>query len=244
MGGGGRIELHARNIVLQDSEESRSGPHVSIAIRDYGPGIDDSVLSRIFDPYFSGKQGGSGLGLATAYAIVSKHHGRIQVESKIGEGTVFTIELPASEQITVAEVAQARPRRGHGRLLVMDDENSVRTLADRVLTSLGYEVRSASDGAEAVALYQAERNGGRTFDAVLLDLTVTGGMGGIEAAARLRELDPSVKLIVSSGYSDSAVMSNFREYGFIAVVPKPWNPTLLSEVIGSVLTDKSERTPD
>ena len=213
-----------------------------IAVQDFGNGIPAEILPRIFDPYFTTKQGGNGLGLATAYAIVSKHGGHIAVDSKCGEGTVFTVELPASPESAEAELAvSARIRPGTGRLLVMDDEETLRTLLERALTRLGYEVESASDGAEAIALYEAARASGRGFDAVLLDLTVRGGMGGIETAGKLKELDPSARLIVSSGYSAAPVMSSLKEYGFDDMIPKPWKMAQLSEVFQRVLAPKAAR---
>jgi signal transduction histidine kinase len=220
---GGIIEVRADNVVLADDKKPSAGAHVRISIRDYGCGIPADILPRIFDPYFTTKETGRGLGLATAYAIVSKHSGRISVESKCGHGTVFIIDLPASQDKPAPEPAvDARLHSGTGKLLVMDDEEILRTLLARVLTTLGYEVECARDGAEALALYEAAIASGRGFDVVLLDLTISGGMGGLETAVRLRDLDPAAKLIVSSGYSDAPVMSKFREYGFDDVLTKPW----------------------
>ncbi len=242
---GGIIEVRAENIVLRGDEKPGSEAYVRVSIRDYGCGIPADILPRIFDPYFTTKRDGRGLGLATAYAIVSKHSGRISVESKHGEGTVFIIDLPASQDRPAPESpVGARLWGGTGRLLVMDDEEALRTILDRVLTALGYEVQSARDGAETIALYEAAKASGRGFDAVLLDLTISGGMGGLETALRLKELHPSAKLIVSSGYSDSPVMSNFREYGFDDVLTKPWGPAQLSEVLRRVLVADPERKPN
>ncbi len=236
---GGIVEVRAENAA--DSSPG-STPSVRISIRDYGCGIPANVLPRIFDPYFTTKPGGSGLGLATAYAIVAKHGGRISVDSKPGEGAVFTIVLPASQERPAPErPAGAVMQSGTGRVLVMDDEEALRNLLVAVLTRLGYEVQSARDGAEAIAQYEAAKVSRRGFDAVLLDLTVRGGMGGIEAAARIRELDSSVRLIVSSGYSDAPVMSDFRKYGFDDVIPKPWSSTALSEVFRRVLVSDRDR---
>jgi CheY-like chemotaxis protein len=124
---------------------------------------------------------------------------------------------------------------GTGRLLVMDDDEALQILFKAVLDHLGYDVQTARDGAEAVALYEAAKAEGNGFDAVLLDLTVAGGMGGVEAAAMLKQLDPSARLIVSSGYSDAPVMSHFAEYGFDAVILKPWTVNEMSEVLRQVL---------
>jgi signal transduction histidine kinase/ActR/RegA family two-component response regulator len=239
---GGIIEVRAENVVQGSPDPD---PRVRISIRDYGCGIPADVLPRIFDPYFTTKPGNSGLGLATAYAIVAKHGGYISVESKPGDGTVFTIDLPASHG-TPAPLAPivSRMQTGTERLLVMDDEESLRNLLKTVLTKLGYEVQTARDGAEAIALYEGSKAAGRGFDAVLLDLTVSGGMGGMETAARLKELDPSSKLIVSSGYSDAPVMSDFARYGFDAVIPKPWTATEVSEVFRRVLVADPDRKTD
>jgi signal transduction histidine kinase/CheY-like chemotaxis protein len=231
---GGIIELRAQNVVID--HEPNPGPHVRISIQDYGCGIPTEILPRIFDPYFTTKPDGSGLGLATAYAIVAKHGGHLAVRSRPGEGSVFTVDLPASGKVPAAESpVEAHLRRGTGYLLVMDDEEALRSLLGRILGTLGYEARTARDGAEAVAFYEAALADGRRFDAVLLDLTVSGGMGGVEAAARLREIDSSAKLVVSSGYSDAPVMAEFRRYGFDDVLPKPFTPAQVSEVFRRVL---------
>jgi signal transduction histidine kinase/ActR/RegA family two-component response regulator len=235
MPSGGTIEVRAENKAGSPTGEA---PKVRIQIRDHGRGIDPEVQSRIFDPYFTTKPGGSGLGLATAYAIVAKHGGQVSVESEVGKGTVFTIDLPASmESMDSETVAKASVHAGNGRLLVMDDDDTLLVLFRAVLTQLGYQVETARDGAEAIAIYQAGKLEGPGFDAVLLDLTVTGGIGGLEAAAHLRQFDPGAKLIVSSGYSDAPVMSNFRHYGFNAVIPKPWTVPEISHVLQRVLTD-------
>jgi len=241
---GGMVEVRVENVVQDDNQQPGPGGYVRIAIRDHGSGIPAEILSRIFDPYFTTKPGGSGLGLATAHAIVSRHGGHISVESNPGEGTEFVFVLPASDGSPAPELpVSSPPQSGTGKLLVMDDEEALRALLYRSLTSLGYEVHSARDGAEAIALCEAAKASGRVFDAVLLDLTVSGGMGGVETAARLRELDPAVKLIVSSGYSDAPVMSKFREYGFDDVIPKPWQAAEVSEVFRRVLLAARGPTP-
>ena len=237
MGGGGIIEVRAENLGLTGNPD----PRVRISIRDYGCGIPPDVLPRVFDPYFTTKSGGNGLGLATAYAIVAKHGGHISVESRPGAGTLLTFDLPALDLPRSLEdplgqtPAAASMQRGTERLLVMDDDEALRILFKAVLTTLGYDVQAAADGAEAVALYEIAQATEKGFDAVILDMTVTGGMGGLEAADKLKELDPSSKLIVSSGYSDAPVMSQFAEYGFEAVIVKPWTVREMSEVLRRVL---------
>jgi signal transduction histidine kinase/ActR/RegA family two-component response regulator len=237
MTGGSNIEVRAENVVIP-ANPGDADSRVRISIQDYGHGIPPDVLRRIFDPYFTTKTGGSGLGLATAYAIVIKHGGHISVESTPGFGTVFTVDLPASLETPLPEAPIAVPMQsGSERLLVMDDDEALRILFKAVLTQLGYDVQTAGDGAEAIALYETTKASGTGFDAVLLDLTVTGGMGGMEAAAKLKELDPTLKLIVSSGYSDAPVMSHFAEYGFDAVILKPWTVKEMSEVLRQVLVN-------
>ncbi|HXB74778.1 MAG TPA: ATP-binding protein [Candidatus Acidoferrales bacterium] len=236
---GGIIEVHAENVLIGDAPGADA--RVRISILDYGCGIPADVLPRIFDPYFTTKTDGSGLGLATAYAIIAKHGGKLSVKSNPGKGAIFIIDLPASQERLASQAPiAASPQTGTERLLVMDDEAGLRKLLEIGLSKLGYEVRTARDGAEAIALCEDAKAAGRGFDAVILDLTVSGGMGGMEAAARLKEFDPSLKLIVSSGYSDAPAMADFRRYGFDDVVPKPWTIAEVSEAFRRVLV----REPD
>ena len=237
---GGIVEVHAGNAIVPDHPESET--RVRISIRDYGCGISFDVLPRIFDPYFSTKPGASGLGLATAYAIISKHGGTLSVESKPGIESVFTIDLPASKgSPTLPRPAAAQLEGGTERVLIMDDEEGLRHLLQAVLTRQGYRVQAARDGAEAIALCEDAAASGRPFAAALLDLTVSGGMGGLEAAARLKELDPNLKLIVSSGYSDNHVMADFRKYGFDGVIRKPWVIADVSEAFRRLLEADADR---
>jgi signal transduction histidine kinase/CheY-like chemotaxis protein len=239
--GGGAIEVRAENIAVQNGS-GEAAPHVRVSIRDHGHGIPPEVLRRIFDPYFTTKPGGSGLGLATAYAIVLKHGGHLSVESTPGQGSVFTVDLPASLEVPLSQTTTTIPMQtGTERLLVMDDDEALRNLSKAVLTTLGYDVQTAGDGGEAVELYEKNKAAGKGFDAVLLDLTVTGGIGGLETAAKLKQLDPSSKLIVSSGYSEAPVMSRFAEYGFDAVILKPWTVREMSEVLRQVLVAEPVR---
>ena len=230
---GGIIEVRAENVVFDaDSLPLRNGGYVMISVRDHGCGIAADVLPRIFDPYFTTKQSGSGLGLATVHAIIAKHEGHITVQSIPGAETTFSIYLPACKAAQPAESAiDQQLQTGSGRILVMDDEEALRKLLAQILKRLGYEVECAREGAEAIDLYQRAKDSGRRFDIVLVDLTIPGGMGGKEVAARLREVDDSVILIVSSGYSNTPIMSEFRKYGFNDVLSKPWTPVQLSEVL-------------
>jgi PAS domain S-box-containing protein len=213
------------------------GRYVRIAVRDEGGGIAREHLSRIFDPYFTTKRTGSGLGLATVYAIVKKHGGHVSVSSRIGAGTTFEVWLPATGQPAGDEGARVAPApHGRGRVLVMDDEELVRHTAGGMLATLGYEVLSAADGAEAVRLYESERAAGRRPDVVLMDLTVPGGVGGVEALERLRAIDAAVRAVATSGYSTDPVMSAHASYGFVGVLPKPYTLDDLARVIADAVT--------
>ncbi len=233
---GGAVEVRAENAdVASDALPLPAGRYVRLTVHDRGHGISPEDLPRIFDPYFSTRRGGRGLGLATAYAVVHKHQGHIAAESSPGHGTRVVLYLPAAvESAREAGMVQG-PGCGSGRILVMDDEDLIRELSRKALGRLGYEVVCAADGAEAVALYRAAVESGRPFRAVVLDLTVPGGMGGVESLRRMRQIDPRVKAIVSSGYSDDPVMASAAEYGFLAVVPKPWTIASLSRVLQRVL---------
>lgn len=237
LSGRGRIQVRAANRVISaDSASRKAGSYVRISIDDDGPGIPPEILPKIFDPYFTTKTGGSGLGLATAYAIISRHEGHIGVESIPGVRTCFTIDLPAAPSCIPEEpVCQEPIQTGSGRILVMDDNEALRSLLAQMLERLGYEVELAANGDDALAQFGRARSANRPFTAVLLDLTIPGGMGGVPTAARLRNMDASVKLIVSSGYSDSPVMADYRRFGFDAVVPKPWSVASLGGALKRLL---------
>jgi PAS domain S-box-containing protein len=234
MGEGGCVELRAENLLL-DADAApgkRPGRYVSFSVIDHGSGVAPDVLPRIFDPYFTTKQGGSGLGLAVTHSVVAKHDGRIEVESEIGQGTTVRVLLPASEERASREPAGAQAEfQGHGRILLMDDDADVRQIAAQMLQELGFEVVVAADGAEALAIYRAARERPEEFAFVVLDLTVPGGMGGVACAAELRQLDPDVRLVVASGYSVDPVMAHPEEHGFTAVVAKPFGLDALREAL-------------
>jgi PAS domain S-box-containing protein len=243
-----RIDIHAVNQVFSGDPLSllKPGRYIRISIRDHGAGMAPDQLNKIFDPYFSPRTQGQGLELASAYSIVRKHEGQIRVESVSGEGSVFHIYLPASAEAvteTATQVRRRAQRPGAGRILVMDDEASIRKVATLLLARAGYTPVTAADGAEAVALYRAARDRGEPFAAVIMDLTVPAGMGGAEAVKQLRLIDPDVKAIVSSGYSNDPVMANFREHGFLGVVPKPYDPVELAAVLGEVLAADGDAQP-
>jgi len=214
----------------------KEGKYVKIEIEDEGIGIPKEHLSKIFDPYFTTKQKGSGLGLATSHSIIKRHDGYIAVESELGVGTTFYIYLPASsKQIFSTKEFEERPVLGKGRILVIDDEEAVRNVAGSMLKHIGYEVEFAKDGVEALELYQKAEASGQPYDAVIVDLTIPGGMGGEQVIKKLLEIDPNVKAIVSSGYSTDAIMSNFKQYGFSGVVTKPYRIAELGETLSKVI---------
>ncbi len=234
---GGTLHYAVRNTVLADQEVPSlpAGPFVKISIRDTGMGIPGEHLSRIFDPYFTTKQQGSGLGLASVYSIVKKHDGHVMVESS-SSGTIFHIYLPASKGEAVMQLANAEViTQGGGSVLVMDDEDVVREVSGEMLRALGYTVEFAKNGTEAVALYQAAFEARRPFDLVIMDLTIPGGMGGKEAVQQLRHLDPKIKAIVSSGYSNDPIMADYPAHGFKGVIVKPYDIANFSRTLSEVM---------
>jgi PAS domain S-box-containing protein len=243
---GGMVRVVCRNVVAKPGTEPplKEGRYVELTIRDQGIGIPKEHLPRVFDPYFTTKQKGSGLGLAAAYSIIRRHGGYITVESEQGAGTVFHISLPASDA-----VAPAKPERkedlvsGKGRVLVMDDEEIVRKVTGAMLGSLGYSAEFAEHGEAAIEQYTKAKEAGHPFDVLIIDLTIPGGMGGKEAVRRLREIDPDVKAIVSSGYSNDPVMADFGSYGFSAVLSKPYEIGELGETVRRVMSAAEAAEP-
>lgn len=238
MPGGGVISIYAENITAGENQAplTKKVNYVKISIKDQGHGITGEHLKKIFDPYFTTKQRGRGLGLATTFSIIKNHDGYITVESKPSIGTTFDIYLPASETASMSkENNRKKIFRGKGRVLVMDDEEILRDVAGEMLKSIGYEVVLTKDGAEAIMEYKKNKKAGKSFDAVILDLTVPGGMGGEETIKKLLETDPEIKAVVSSGYSSDPIMANFKKYGFIEVIAKPYNIAELSNTLSRVI---------
>ena len=167
---------------------------------------------------------------------MKNHDGHIEVESKPGAGSVFHIYLPASlKKGTNQDADSAQIFEGSGKILVMDDEEMIRDFSKELLAHLGYDVELARNGEEAIRLFQAAQKNGTPFNAILMDITVPGGMGGKDAIQELLKIDPDVKAIVSSGYAKDPIMSNYQDYGFIGVVPKPYNLEELSRELHRVL---------
>jgi PAS domain S-box-containing protein len=239
MPAGGTVDVAARNELIAAGANPlvpAGGRFVRIDVTDTGTGISAQDLARIFDPYYTTKQKGSGLGLATSYSIVRNHDGFIDLSSRVGEGTVFSVHLPAaSGDAGPQDEAVAAGAAATGRVLVMDDDPLVRDVAAAMIASLGHEVAAAANGEEAVELFARARAAGRPFDVVVLDLTVKHGMGGEEALGRLLALDPLTKAVVSTGYADAPVAADYRAHGFAARLNKPYQLADLRECLASLL---------
>ncbi|GEM_PF-145632 len=243
---GGKIEVRAENVEVSEatSVPLRFGKYVVITMTDTGIGIKPEHIRKIFDPYFTTKKKGNGLGLATTYSIIKNHDGHISVDSVPGEGTTFTIYLPASISKPV-EMRKADVIRvgGGGKILVMDDEEAIRKITGITLEKMGFKVEFAVDGSEAIVKYGMAIQQGEKFDAVIMDLTIPGGMGGKETIERLRELDPDLKAIVSSGYSNDPIMADYARYGFAGMVIKPYKATDLAAVVSEVVGGSKSSVP-
>ena len=234
---GGTVRVRARNVVFEENTGAPlpAGRYVKVTISDRGPGISKELHTKIFDPYFTTKPTGTGLGLAISFSVVRKHGGLLVLENSSAEGAVFAFYLRASEGAAKAGPeprAASRPfHYNHQRVLVMDDEEAIRELTSQLLSTLGYEVTAVPDGLEAVRLYERALRKGEHFQAVILDATVRGGMGGVATIERLRSMDPKVNAIICSGYSDEAALSEFLAYGFRGALPKPFTRSELADAL-------------
>ena len=244
---GGTIEIFCEN--YNQSESSRTavlpaGKYIKMWITDSGIGIPKKILGRIFDPYFSTKQKGSGLGLAITNSIIDKHDGNIEVESTPGIGTTFTVFLPAADisrisfqfEQTAANVKITR------KIMIMDDEEQIRDMSQAMLKSFGHEIVLAKDGDEALTLYEQSKKSDSPIDLIIMDLTIPGGMGGKETVREVLSMDPNAKVVVSSGYSNDPIMSNFLEYGFCGTLVKPYRRKDLARAINEAFTNSVTRS--
>ncbi len=236
---GGTIQIDAENIRLSKPGALRGtqAPYVRMRIRDQGIGIPKEIIDHIYDPFFSTKESGHGLGLATAFSIVQRHGGWIDVESEPGKGSCFSVYLPAYVAAGVSEFAslEVKPRhQGQGRVLVMDDEDFIRDLLRAYLQEMGYEVLLAKDGDSALAGYRATLAESRPFNFAILDLTIPGGMGGVEAAKSILALDPAARLVAASGYSQDPVMADPSAFGFRAKLEKPFRSDELETLVARI----------
>ena len=239
MNDGGVCTIRAENVKLDRASgfPVPPGNYVKIIVEDQGHGISPDILDKIFDPFYTTKKQGSGLGLSSSYTIVKNHGGHITVDSTVGKGTNFYVYLPASNNKPEQEFeTEEIDLSGDGRILVMDDEEIVREAVTSLLQYLGYDVETAKEGQDAVDMYELSMKIGEPYDAVIMDLTVPGGMGGKEAVGKIRQLDPSARVIVSSGYYTDPVLAHFKDYGFVGVVPKPYQLDELGKVVKGVLS--------
>ncbi|WP_188055201.1 nuclear transport factor 2 family protein [Oryzomonas rubra] len=243
MPGGGLLTVSARNETLagRNTMALPPGPYICLTFTDEGCGISDTDLEKIFDPYFTTKVSGNGLGLASTHSIISRHGGYISVSSLVDKGATFTIHLPSiGETLPKCQtefVTQTSKDHRGGSILVMDDEEMIRELATGMLEEIGYHVTTCGAGSEAIRYYEAAKESGSPFSAVIMDLTIPGGMGGREAAEKILDIDPAARLIVSSGYSNDPIMSDYRTYGFTGAIAKPYRINELAEILRSALSD-------
>ncbi|MBV1873426.1 MAG: response regulator [Gammaproteobacteria bacterium] len=236
---GGAIHILCENFVKHANSSSilpiSPGDYMRIAITDEGVGMHPGLLETIFDPYFSTKQEGSGLGMAITLSIITKHQGYIECESTPGQGSIFTLYLPATRESVADKSHKFEEHKGSGKIMIMDDEEMIRLLMENMLENCGYSVIHACDGEEALKLYKEAMEKSEPFDLVIMDLTIPGGEGGKETIGKLLELDPRVSAIVSSGYSNDPVMANFKDYGFKNCLSKPYVQASLIEVLSKVM---------
>jgi two-component system cell cycle sensor histidine kinase/response regulator CckA len=240
MPGGGQITVQGMNLALEaeNSLMLPPGGYVKLSFSDEGCGMPEDVRRKIFDPYYTTKSGGMGLGLASVHSIINRHGGHIEARSKVGKGTTFTLFLPSTGRISTGgpelcdKIRQSETLAG-GSVLVMDDEEMIRELAAEMLGHLGYEVTTCATGEETVRTYRMAKEGNKPFSFVIMDLTIPGGMGGRESAADILAFDPYAWLIASSGYSNDPVMADFCDYGFCGSIVKPYTLDELTRVLQS-----------
>jgi len=234
---GGIIHIKTENIKIEDEKSIPlpNGQYIKFSIEDQGIGISEKNISSIFDPFFTTKQKGSGIGLSTVYSIIQKHKGHIAVYSEIDKGTIFHVYLSASSKdIEKTEGESGTTHQGQGKILIMDDQEPILKMMGRILNRMGYETAFATDGSQAVEMYEKAQLFENPFDLVILDLTIPGGLGGAKTIPKLLKIDPKVRAVVSSGYSNDPIMANYEDYGFCGVVSKPYTKEQLSEVLNRI----------
>ena len=235
---GGTVAIRAENVedIARETHLSLpAGSYVRIRVSDSGQGIAGENLEKIFDPYFTTRDKGTGLGLAICHSVINRHNGVITVDSTPGRGTTFTIYLPAlpGAEVSATTEEKAAPR-GEGTVLIMDDDAMVREITLQMLNWLGYTGIGTKDGSEAVEQYRQCLENKQPVQAVILDLTIAGGMGGREAGEQILAMDPAARLIVASGYSNDPIMADYAHHGFKAVMNKPFNIGELAAVLARV----------
>lgn len=242
MPSGGTIVVCASNIHRSSTDPILSSDDrnfIKVSITDTGHGIPEEIVDRIFDPYFTTKQEGSGLGLAISHSIIQKHGGYLTVQSHPGEGTTFTLYIPKAHKTNQESTTESNNRTTSRSLkvMIMDDEEMIRTVAQEQLKALGHIPILAENGEQALELYQHHHDSGTPVDVVIMDLTIRGGMGGLEASRELLERDPKARIIVASGYSTDPVMSRYEDYGVQAAIVKPFDMTILQKALQIAIHD-------
>ncbi|MBA3832951.1 MAG: response regulator [Chthoniobacterales bacterium] len=239
MPNGGAVSVSAENLTIdaQNVLPLPPGRYIKVTIADSGGGVPVNLVTKIFDPYFTTKANSSGLGLAICYSIIKKHGGFLHLESNSFSGATFAFYLPLARARVVGDPLQPQEdeSRLNQRILVMDDEAAIRDLTSQLLSTMGYEVTAVPDGSEAVRIYERAARKGEAFQAVILDATIRGGVGGVETIERLRDLDPNVNAIICSGYSDAAAISQFLSYGFRGALSKPFTRRELADALQKAL---------
>jgi signal transduction histidine kinase/ActR/RegA family two-component response regulator len=243
---GGTITVRAANIFVKpvDKIPLPEGDFIKISIEDKGIGISEENLFRIFDPYYTtkilGVQRGIGLGLAVVYSILKRHNGCVMVDSTRHAGSTFHLYFPAyKKESKIRSIYKNALQNTKGKILFMDDEQVIRDVAEQIIRGIGYEPVMASHGIEAIELYRREKESGERFEAVILDLTVKNGMGGKETLKELINIDPDIKAIISSGYTDDPVIGKFHDYGFIGAITKPYKAKELKELLEKVIQEEA-----
>ena len=244
---GGTIRVCAENTEITEDLmlPLKAGKYVRISISDQGSGISAEHLARIFDPYFTTREEGNGLGLTTAFSIIKRHNGHITVDSELGKGTIFQIYVPAVEtqnseedEDVLTDTPETEPAERKGRILLMDDEELVRRSAGRVLVHLGYRITMVENGADAIKEFNDSIEQEDPYDVVILDLTIPGGLGAREVVREIVSVKPDACVIVSSGYTNDKVMTNYKEYGFSAAAHKPYNIEELNNLLQQIMFHK------
>jgi len=240
---GGHLYFSVNNCFVNDNEilELNSGQYLKIIVRDEGEGIPEEDLDKVFDPYFTTKQKGNGLGLATAYSIVKSHNGYLDIDSDLGNGTTFTIYLPASKKEEILEEKNSEiiiEKEFHtAKILIMDDDVTICKLLSLMAKKLGYEYDTAIDGEQAISKYVTAKENRVPFDIIIMDLTIPGGMGGKEAVKEILDINKNAKVIVSSGYTSGSVLAEYKSFGFVDMIDKPYTMTKLKVVLDRVLNE-------
>ncbi len=240
MPSGGHIYINLTNETMTHHPALADGKYVKITFKDEGVGIKKENLNRIFEPYFTTRESGSGLGLSTVYSVIAKHDGFVEVDSEENKGTIFSIFLPASTKVELKETkinspVVKRAVRKKLNILIMDDEQVICELLTEMLEILGYESDFANEGNETIKKYKKSLQTNNPYDLVIMDLTIPGGKGGLETVKEILQLNPDAKIVVSSGYGHGKIMSDYKEYGFVDIAPKPYTIDKLEETLHRVL---------